>query len=378
MKELWDQSTMDFEVMHYFIVLAFISMIMTFIFSGVINAGSHFSSYELPFLQKYVIIFVLSNPFISLIFFISLASFTNASYLSLISMLLILMQWVIYFYYIQPIFLLFEFKKSYTKIDSLLNKSVNKKDQAFYEDYKNIDDNITMLEQHFMIKSYEIALAFASFNNKSENKTLIFNKAEYSYVDAAKKRYNMLSVGVIVFLIFNMILQMIEIILVNIDEYKKTSVLVYGLLRIVINLSFLVYFSIEIACFHKLLRKLNLPLKISCLILMIFLFNVQKPLIEIICICVEKEDAVNYAMIINFFMLSLENFIVSIIMLLSFSYKGLCFNEYKNILARFKMTTLDVRLTDNVPDASSYARHDDEKVGELMGNMELKEDLKNS
>ena len=89
MKDLWDQTTIDYEVMHYFIILAFIAMIMTFIFSGVINAGSHFSTFEFPLLQKYVLILVLSNAFLSLMFFISLASFMNASYLSLISMGLI-------------------------------------------------------------------------------------------------------------------------------------------------------------------------------------------------------------------------------------------------------------------------------------------------
>ena len=67
-------------------------------------------------------------------------------------------------------------------------------------------------------------------------------------------------------------------------------------------------------------------------------------------------------------------------MLYGYSYKGLCFSEYKNILARFKLT-LDVRITENVPHSTSYVRYEDDKSGQLqegslMTHMETKEDTK--
>jgi len=372
MKDLWDQTTIDYEVMHYFIILAFIAMIMTFIFSAVINAGSHLSAYEFPLLQKYVIAFVLSNAFLSLIFFISLASFVNASYLSLISMIVILAQWALYFFLIQPVFLLFEFKKSYTKLDSLLNKSANKNDQAFYEDYKNMEDIKIMSGNDFRIKSYQIALAFVLATKKDENMTLYVNQ-ELSFMEVARRKYNILSFVVISFLVFNLVIQIIEVILVGIEEYSKIACLIYGLIRIIINLAFLIYFPMEISCFHRLLRKQGLAMKLSSLLAILFIFNVQKPLVDIICIWCNLDDGVNYAMIVNFFILSMENLVIAILMLQGYSYKGLNFTEYKNILARFKMT-MDVRITEEVPHATSFLRYGDEKDGSMMAQMEKKED----
>ena len=352
MKDLWDQTTIDYEVMHYFIILAFIAMIMTFIFSGVINAGSHFSTFEFPLLQKYVLILVLSNAFLSLMFFISLASFMNASYLSLISMGLISVQWITYFFLILPIFLLFEFKKSYTKLDSLINKSANKNDKIFYEEYKNMEDVKIMSEHGFRIKSYQVALAFVLATKKDENKTLYVNPQELSFTEIARKKYNMLSFIMASFLIFNYLMQIIEVILVNIDAYTN------------------------IGCFQKLLRKLSLGMKMSSVLAILFIFNVQKPLVDIICVWTNVEDAVNYAMIVNFFMLSMENLVISILILYGYSYKGLCFSEYKNILARYKMA-LDVRLTEEVPHATSFLRYGEEKVerdGSMMAQLEKKEE----
>ena len=376
MKDLWDQTTIDYEVMHYFIILAFIAMIMTFIFSGVINAGSHFSTYEFPLLQKFVLIFVLSNVMLSLMFFISLASFSNASYLSLISMALISVQWITFFFLILPIFLLFEFKKSYTKLDSLINKTSNKKDKAFYEEYRNMEDVKIMSEHGFRIKSYQIALAFVLATKKDDNKTLYINQQDVSYTEIARKKYNVLSFLMASFLTFNYLMQIIEVILVNIDAYSNVGCIIYGLLRILVNLSFLIYFPTEISRFHRLLRKQSLGMKISSLLAILFIFNVQKPLVDIICVWSNVEDAVNYAMIVNFFMLSMENLVISILILYGYSYKGLCFSEYKNILARYKMA-IDVRLTEEVPHATSFLRYGDEKMekdGSMMAQLETKEE----
>lgn len=129
----------------------------------------------------------------------------------------------------------------------------------------------------------------------------------------------------------------------------------------------------EISCFHRLLRKQGLAMKLSSLLAILFIFNVQKPLVDIICIWCNLDDGVNYAMIVNFFILSMENLVIAILMLQGYSYKGLNFTEYKNILARFKMT-MDVRITEEVPHATSFLRYGDEKDGSMMAQMEKKED----
>ena len=239
-----------------------------------------------------------------------------------------------------------------------------------------MEDVKIMSEHGFRIKSYQVALAFVLATKKDENKTLYVNPQELSFTEIARKKYNTLSFIMASFLIFNYLMQIIEVILVNIDAYTNIGCLIYGLVRILVNLSFLIYFPTEISCFQKLLRKLSLGMKMSSVLAILFIFNVQKPLVDIICVWTNVEDAVNYAMIVNFFMLSMENLVISILILYGYSYKGLCFSEYKNILARYKMA-LDVRLTEEVPHATSFLRYGEEKVerdGSMMAQLEKKEE----
>lgn len=369
MKDLWDQTTIDFQVMQNFIVLAFFSFLMVCLFSLVINIGSHSTNYELPPLQKYVIAFVSTNLLLSLMFFLSLAYFEIASYLSLISIFLIIIQWMIYFFHLQPTFLFFEFKKSYTKLDSLLNKNSNITDKIFYEEYKSVEDHLIMSKMEFRIKSYQIALVFVLGSKKNQLPT-----QDLSLTSISRLHFKKITTILISYLIFMLVMQVLEIILVNLDFYDNIGVLLYGLIRIIITLAFLIYFPSEMICFYKLLRKQNLPIKIAPLLLILFMFNVQKPLVDIICICLDIGNSMNYANIINFFMLSMENLGISIAILSGYSYKGLCFAEYKSIIARFKT---NVRLTEEISHAS-YIRYENEKSGvmdgSMMKNMTLKQE----
>lgn len=358
MEQLWDQNIISIELMHFFIILSFVALLVTTLFSGVINIGSHFSALELAPFQKYIIIFVSSNILLSLIYFISLADYKNASYLSLICSFCVLLQLLLYFYYIQPSLLLFEFKKNYTKLDSLIKKTVNKKDIAFLEEYRNIEDLKSMLSQTYRIKSYQVAIAYVLVSKKED--ILKIQPEKVSITSLAGRKYNIDSAIVIIYAILEALLQIIQVVLVATEQYtKEYAVLIFGIIRIMVNLAFLIQFTVKMANFYRLLRKQNLFLKLSPVFIALFCFTIQKTLVEMICVSTHSENQVEVASIINFFMLSMENFLCCYLILQGFCFKNLLFSDYKSIITRIK-SHLDVRITEDVPHAQSYMRYENE------------------
>lgn len=360
MRELWDQTTIDKEIMQYFIVLAFVAFLITILFSGVIGIGSHFSALEIPIFQKYIIFFISCNVLLSLLYFLSLAEFENAGYLSLISTFLLQLQLSCYFFFIQPTLLLLEFKKNYTKLDSLLKKSVNAGDRHFLEEYKRAEDSKALLSQKYRIQSYQVALCYIFTSKKEE--VLRIQPQNFSLADNARKRYNITSGMVIGYMIFDFSLQIAQSALIGAEEYTNyTAVVLYGCVRMILNIAFIIYFSLEMWVFFRLLRKQAQILKLSSILVGLFCFNVQRHLVDIICVTVDKKDSVNFANIVNFFMLSLENFVCSLLVLQGFSYKGMIFSEYKSIITRIKAIP-EIKISDEI--GEGYNRYENERSGE--------------
>lgn len=333
MEPFWSQSILSQDVMRYFIVISFITFLLSSFLLLVFTFGSHIalllsSSFQVPFS-----IFILLSILQALLYFLSLLCFSYSNYLELISSLLIISQILLYIIILLPSILLLEFRKSSDKIKKVGNaiSSVLLSILAELE-----QEPIPIVLTNFSILKKTYLLAFGL--RKVPAYTLWVKEGGERKEDeraGLEKEFKsmMIKGGLMASFFYGITGVRVALIASKNLNYAVVEV-IYEVIRIIFGLGVTLWLFKQTYSMRRFLKRQNYLLQTLVLIIPSFIFHVEKPIIEMICFFLEDNVSEKHDLgaIWVYFLLSLKCLPLAILMLRTFSTEGIHLEEYKDYL----------------------------------------------